>query len=289
MSVQLSNGDDMDNLETSMFFNDGLAALDLPAERQDAMGDLMDPLEMNLEDFASEWVWKDAGLTKTPWFFKKEKADWGKGRNVIKGDFVNDIESAMADVEVQLIDITTPQFVARMSKLASQALTGDKELEIWFVSENGNKVMRRVEVLDMTDITCAMWVCDASINKLMTNRTSKAAHEAHHLIKTFSNKAKWPKVKKAIQLSAVIAKNNGDVTQIDVDNCINQVKEILDIKFNLSRTMFTFVVQYFWDCVRGFNMGGEIKAKWVKYYTYKSLLKNTQDDSLNFDNNWGGE
>lgn len=267
IEIETENGLDFTDTNGSVIEDD--------SERKDAMGDIVDPNSMDLSDFEQEWVWRDNGLGKDLWFHKPIYQDQGFGRNKIKGDIHEGLLSRMADSEVKLIEQFGLPFVQRINNLANHGLVGDRAEDIWFVTEDGDKVCARAEVLEFIDNAERWWVQSLPMKALMAFGTDAAVQSAVQVHQFFKNNKdkRWNQVKDTIIDAAIMAKmdHNGNIANEDVENCVQNVQALLGVQ-KLSYMMYTFTVRMFWTVVKA-RFSGSQKALLIKYLDSKSKEK----------------
>lgn len=267
IEIEMENGLDFTDTDGCVIEDD--------SECHDAMGDIVDPDNMDLSDFEKEWVWKDNGLGKDPWFMKPTYADQGIGRNFPKNDINESLLNKMADSEVKLINEFGLPFVQRIAKLAGNGLVGDRDENIWFTNDQGEKIYARAEVLEFINDAERWWIQSLPMKALLTHGTEAAVQSAGQVYQFFKNNKdkRWSKLKDTIIESAILAKmdHNGTISNEDVENCVENVQTLLGVQ-KLSHMMYTFTVRFFWTVIKT-RFNGAQKALLVKYLDSKSKEK----------------
>ena len=267
-------------------YNDSVSIVEETDERRDALGDITDPDSMTLEDFMGEWVFKNVGISSTPWFMKPDKQEKGYfqfGSKRFKGDYFETLLETQAASEERVISMLGKKFYEHALNLSKQ-LTGEREEVLWFVGEDGNQVMVREEVKTLVDILEVLRPSEMTLTDLLTkygtDKAQASANECYAMFKSQKMAKEWPAIKLITTKAASYAKVDGDgkVSNEDVQNAIQEVTKYLKVE-RLSKTVYTFVVNLYWTTIKCRFSGAERAAmyKWLSAVSQEHDLVRTAE------------
>lgn len=278
-----SNTDSSDSLD----YTDSIIPIEDDSERNDVMGDIVDPMNLTLDDFLNEHVWKDSGITKIHWFMKPEKEEnhriaKGWHKNEVRSDAIEDNLHTQAELEVAIIDSLGPTFYKRISKLAETGLEGNPELAVWFTTEDGTPIERRSEVLEFVEL-CESWRLENIEMKYLYAIQNGLYDIRVEAFKMFNNsfvkeeaKTKFKAISRIIFNHAVKEKTgDAEGTQISLENGIREVRGYLNVSM-LSNTVKTYCMRLYWALIKC-HIEPQMRAKLIKWATLVSISKSREN------------
>lgn len=254
---------------------DGINVIEETNDRNDAMGDIVNPSTLTLQDFEKEFVWKDSGFERTIWFYKPSCADSGYGRNRITSDPDETIEELLVAEELEIIEVFGVEFYKRAARLAEMGIIGDSEESVWFIGSNGQKVYTRTEALETGKGLLNLFISEMSLNSLCAgnDKLTESAVQVHRFFKERKDK-RWNKLKKIIVDAATEARTEDEVKN-GVNIAIENVKKLLGVNGDLSYFMGTFVMRFYWAVIKA-RPANDAEATLIKWLRLKSIQKNVE-------------
>lgn len=247
-------------------------------ERNDAMGDIVDPTNLTLEDFSKEFVWKDNGMERQIWFRKPQTEDHGWGRNRVKGDATETIEVKLIERENDIIQLFGAVFYERCRRMADMGLVGDESLKMWFKTDSGEKVFMRDEAIDLGRDMLNWHTAQLTLQDLCSNnkKLTESALLCHRFFKERKDK-RWATLKKLVIEAALEAKSE-DAVKKGPDVAINNVKQLLGIRGDLAMFISTFVFRFYWAVIKA-KPSNDAEAKLIKWLNTLSIQKTMESNS----------
>ena len=261
-------------------FENGISKIEEEdSSRRDAMGDLLSPSTMTLDDFMKEWSFKDEGLERVPNKFKWQYEDRGWGRNKFSADANDTILAKLGEREEALISIFGLSFYNYCNRLFNQSITGDEEMKTWF-KDGDQEIEMRAEALDAASLALQWYSMSLTVNDYIRfqPKLETPAIELHRWFKSNKDK-RWSFLKTIIIENALMARYDTEkVNPLDVEACIQNCCNFLGIN-EASWMLKKFVLNMFWGVVksRPEPKSAALIVKWANSISIQKTLDNKSD------------
>lgn len=276
-----------DNIDT---FDKNTSIVEDDSSRKDALGDLLDPSGMTLDDFMKEWKLVDSGLECVPDKFKWNFEDRGWGKNRISGDASETILNKTGEREETIISIFGVDFYNYCHRLFDQSIIGSEEMGAWFKDHDTLEVVEmRAEGLDCARMALQWYSMKLSINDFI-HFQPKLGEQARGMHKFFkANKDKrWGSLKNLIIEHALAARHDTEtINPNDINACLDACCSFLGIR-DASWMLKKFVYNLFWGVIKSKPepKAAALIVKWANSLSIAKTLENNGDYTAKIDEGW---